>query len=102
MSETTTDNGEEGAFDPTQRRLCADGSCVGVMGDDGRCRACGRTEDEAARGDAVAAAADPAQPEEPAPGGDGFDANRRLCDDGACVGLVGDDGLCRVCGRRAE
>ena len=26
----------------TQRELCADGGCTGVLGDDGRCRACGK------------------------------------------------------------
>ena len=30
---------------------------------------------------------------------EGFDAARRLCDDGACVGVVQDDGKCNVCGR---
>jgi hypothetical protein len=28
-----------------------------------------------------------------------FDPNRQLCPDGACVGLLGPDGLCSVCGR---
>jgi hypothetical protein len=31
-----------------------------------------------------------------------FDPTRRLCDDGSCVGVVGADGVCRVCGRRVE
>ena len=25
--------------------------------------------------------------------------NRELCPDGACVGLIGSDGKCKVCGR---
>jgi chemotaxis receptor (MCP) glutamine deamidase CheD len=29
------------SFDPQRRRLCADGSCVGLVGADGRCRVCG-------------------------------------------------------------
>ena len=27
-----------------------------------------------------------------------FDPNRQLCPDGSCVGLLGPDGLCSVCG----
>ena len=26
---------------------------------------------------------------------------RELCPDGACVGVIGDDGLCKTCGRAA-
>jgi len=32
----------------------------------------------------------------------GFDSKRRLCDDGSCVGIVGADGVCGTCGRKAE
>jgi hypothetical protein len=32
----------------------------------------------------------------------GFDSKRRLCDDGSCVGIVGPDGVCGTCGRKAE
>jgi hypothetical protein len=84
-------------FDPAQRRLCPDGACVGVIGADGKCSVCGRTEAEAADGVVTTA---PEQPE--APDSVGFDPTRRLCDDGACVGIVGDDGVCRACGRRSE
>jgi hypothetical protein len=96
----------ETPFDPTRRRLCADGACVGVLGDDGRCRVCGRTEAQAAAGEDVAAL-DVAKDDAPAgaeagPAGGGFDPKRRLCDDGSCVGVIGDDGACRVCGRRAD
>ena len=34
------------AIDPAEwerRRLCGDGTCIGVLGDDGRCKVCGRT-----------------------------------------------------------
>ena len=33
-------------------------------------------------------------------GGDEWD-QRQLCPDGACVGVIGDDGTCTVCGRSA-
>jgi hypothetical protein len=98
-------------FDPTQRRLCPDGACVGVIRADGRCSECGRTEAEAAAGEPPAdlgARLDfEAAPDGQAAGGTGadavgFDPTRRLCDDGACVGVVGDDGVCRACGRRSQ
>ena len=41
------------------RALCPDGACVGVIGDDGRCKVCGRTAPQPAH------AVDPADAEEP-------------------------------------
>jgi hypothetical protein len=95
---------DDAPFDPTSRKLCPDGACVGVIKADGVCSVCGRTEAQAAAGE-EADASDEAPgegPEAQAAGAGGFDTKRRLCDDGACVGVVGDDGVCRVCGRRAE
>jgi hypothetical protein len=93
-------------FDPTRRKLCPDGTCVGVIGEDGRCGECRRTEAEAEDVDSVGDHFDAAREGaagDRAPDADGFDpTTRRLCDDGNCVGIVGDDGLCRVCGRRSE
>jgi hypothetical protein len=94
---------EESTFDPN-RRLCPDGSCVGVLGADGLCSVCGHPEGaardadppERAAGEAVGGA------QVDAGGGAGFDSRRRLCDDGSCVGVVGADGVCGVCGRKAE
>ncbi|HVX94722.1 MAG TPA: hypothetical protein VHK47_07430 [Polyangia bacterium] len=97
MEESTQ---ESPSFDPT-RKLCPDGSCVGVIDANGVCSECGRTEAQAEAG-AEAPSVFGATPEGAPSGEGGFDANRRLCDDGACVGVVGDDGTCRVCGRRAE
>jgi hypothetical protein len=99
-----------GTFDPARRRLCPDGACVGVVGPDGRCRECRRTEAQAAAGAEVeleAAPPDVSSAAEPTPAaatsqGGGFDPKRRLCDDGTCVGVVGSDGVCRVCGRRSN
>ena len=115
---------EETPFD-SKRRLCPDGACVGVIGADGRCSVCRRT------GSAAAAAADiessdddadlvPASTSVAPPSvasasasdagssagassaASGFDAKRRLCDDGSCVGIVGADGVCGTCGRKAD
>jgi hypothetical protein len=104
----------ETAFDP-RRRLCPDGSCVGIIGADGRCSVCQRppgaaasaaSDDDDSEGEGElnataaaemgagesASAADPAS---------GFDPARRLCDDGSCVGVVGADGACSTCGQKA-
>jgi hypothetical protein len=108
-----------GTFDPARRRLCPDGACVGVIGPDGICRECGRTEAAAAAGETAVsmtgeaasepdqdtrATADPTDGADAGPAGatGAFDSKRRLCDDGSCVGVVGEDGVCRVCGRRSQ
>jgi hypothetical protein len=101
MSDAET---EDAPFDPS-RRLCPDGACVGLIGSDGLCGVCGRTEAQAAAGEEAPeldAGGDGAGGGGDGAGGGGFDTKRRLCDDGSCVGVVGDDGVCRVCGRRAE
>jgi hypothetical protein len=99
------------------REVCPDGACIGVIGDDGTCKVCGRAApnwgNERARGlvddqtdaepddelepdageDEMADAPTTADPE-----GDGDWDHRELCDNGACVGVIGDDGVCSVCG----
>ena len=106
------------------RELCPDGDCIGVIGADGKCKVCGtpgttkpfRTsadpdereredeeeeqerladddEDEGGDDEAVEAAAGAAT------GGEWGD--RRLCRDGSCIGVIGEDGNCKVCGTRA-
>jgi hypothetical protein len=106
-------------FDPQRRRLCADDSCVGIVGPDGRCRVCGlahpdgpgqgtafsaaasldRDDDALAEADDVDLAADSAQTGTDASSDGGFNASRALCPDGSCVGVLGADGRCKVCGR---
>lgn len=95
-----------------QRLLCPDDACIGVIGTDGTCKVCGRVapnwgderkrglietndEDEASAGDQGPPAYAPA-PEAP----QGWD-DRTLCPDDACIGLIGDGGTCKVCGRSA-
>jgi hypothetical protein len=107
----------DGSFD-SRRRLCPDGACIGVIGSDGRCGECGRTTDGKPRviagGEEPAAAAGNIDEGDAADADDaraattsataaagGFDPNRRLCDDGSCVGVVGADGRCSVCGTQA-
>ena len=112
----------EGKFDP-HRRLCPDGACIGVIGENGVCKVCGRSaggkdaapgfvpsqtdaygdddedadEDEDAEG---AVAPDAGQQKAAAAGA--FDPNRRLCPDGSCLGVIGADGVCNVCGQKAD
>ena len=108
---------EETAFNP-KRRLCPDGSCVGVLGSDGRCSVCRRSAGEAGAASAEAPTeawaesraariddddGDDARSALAADGAtSGFDPTRRLCDDGSCVGVVGADGVCGTCGRKAD
>ena len=96
-----------------QRRLCPDGNCIGVIGADGRCKECGRPggDDPAGVPDAVPPmspddATDPeASPADAIPSEGHEDteadhwANRRLCPDGNCIGVIGADGRCKECGR---
>ncbi len=104
-----SENDDNSTFNP-RRRLCPDGSCVGIIGDDGKCTICGTS-------DAVASASTSST----APAGDtseeplieanevpaeenaasGFDPNRRLCGDEACIGVIGEDNRCSVCGKPA-
>ena len=101
----TADNENENntGFDP-KRRLCPDGTCVGVISPDGKCSVCGSTGADLAADEAfVDSAADHDLPDEAAAplAGDAFDPNRRLCSDEACIGIIGTDGRCNVCGKAA-
>jgi hypothetical protein len=99
------------------RELCPDGACIGVIGKSGTCTVCGKkgsgktatdsaadadteaeTDTEAAADPATATAATAAAGSDPAPGGSEWD-QRKLCPDGACVGVIGAKGRCSVCGR---
>lgn len=106
-----------------QRQLCPDGSCVGVIGQDGLCKVCGhaapnwgdermrglQTPDEAGEDDEEYDDEDDEyededdadiQPGTPVEIGEWKE--RALCPDGACIGVIGDDDKCRVCGKSAE
>jgi len=108
----------EGKFDP-HRRLCPDGACIGVIGDDGRCRVCGRSasggeapagfvaqgpeNDDQDGDDDVREVDGPGDGKHAMPAKAGaFDPNRRLCPDGSCLGVLGPDGVCNVCGQKAD
>jgi hypothetical protein len=112
---------EESTFD-RRRRLCPDGACVGLIGDNNLCKVCGQPAD--GNPDALAVAPEavttwdgslsesddsalPGTLEDVAQLGEaeeagGFDPKRKLCSDDSCVGVVGADGRCGVCGRPGE
>ncbi len=86
---------EEASFDADQRELCSDGACTGVIGDDGKCKECGKT----ASGEVVST--ESVEPDFKAERGDHvFDEDRALCSDGACIGVLNSQGICKVCGQR--
>jgi len=101
-------------FDPSTRTLCPDPSCIGVLDEHGICPVCGRRgapgapagttqtdvaalqdENDEEQGSAAGRTSDAAP-------GEGFDAGRRLCPDGGCLGVIGAEGRCNVCDRRAS
>jgi hypothetical protein len=111
----------EGKFDP-HRRLCPDGACIGVIGSDGRCHVCGRAASGGPAAAALAVSTDENEVDDEVDGEDdgedetgdeseslvaaaasagGFDPKRRLCPDGDCLGVIGADGVCNVCGKKA-
>lgn len=114
------------------RVLCSDESCIGVIGPDGRCKECGKPyEGELPAGFSnPAPESDSASPtdravvelgrDEPAadlnaddsdnpdhipPDGNQVDdewAERILCSDESCIGVIGPDGKCKECGKPYE
>lgn len=99
------------------RVLCTDPLCIGLVGPDGRCAECGAagpilTDEQraqmarAARTDAdaeaqadvpVEAVREALETAAGAASADAFD-DRQLCPDAGCIGILGEDGRCKVCG----
>jgi hypothetical protein len=107
-------------IDWDHRELCPDGACTGIVGPDGVCKVCGKAVpnwgDERMRGlqnepdadeDDEEADDDEYEDDDEAAADDASDehagewSERKLCDDGACVGVIGSDGKCTVCGKRS-
>lgn len=97
---------ENDALDLSERQLCSDGNCLGVIGEDGRCKLCGRPADasESAGSDEGWSRHDDhdGEVQQDADGDHGDFSERALCPDGNCVGVIGEDGRCKVCGRAAS
>lgn len=98
-----------------RRTLCSDGSCIGVIGPDGKCKECGKPyegdlpeagafeenvpdETEDVVSESVTENADSEHTENL----DEEWENRRLCSDGNCIGVIGPDGRCKECGKPFE
>lgn len=108
---------EEQPVDLTSRELCPDGACIGVIGPDGKCKVCGTAapatsagpiaslssadHNGAGRSSASDAGDDGGEGDDQDDGGEPPPdlAARRLCSDGACIGVIGEDDRCRVCGK---
>ena len=97
------------------RVLCSDGSCIGVIGPDGRCKECGKeyegtlAEEHFSENEESSPAEDSFEKEDPSPDDMPHEAheaaehddwqNRVLCSDGNCIGVIGPDGRCKECGK---
>ncbi len=103
------------------RILCSDGNCIGVIGPGGHCKECGRKyegdlpemsdsgddedtveseNEETVESEVVSSAATSEKLEdEPDVVDDDDWANRVLCSDGNCIGVIGPDGKCKECGK---
>jgi len=111
---TSTDN------DWDRRILCSDGNCIGLIGPDGRCKVCGlpyegelpvsakvavQDEEDSSDVSPEASSAGEQMPDtkesearEKKTAGDDWE-DRTLCIDGSCIGVIGPDGRCKVCGK---
>ena len=97
------------------RVLCSDGSCIGTIGPDGRCKECGKpyegdlkftpsveTVPDITGKEFSAPTQNPASDKISATDDVISDAdweNRVLCSDGSCIGTIGSDGRCKECGK---
>jgi hypothetical protein len=110
-----SENDSNPTFNP-RRKLCSDGSCVGIIADGGKCTVCGISDAGATDSplpfpitgdvlDEADGANDETLLESDEPAGENlpsdFDPNRRLCSDDDCIGVIGEDNRCRLCGKPA-
>ena len=102
------DEDEELGDDDEPRELCSDDMCVGLIGQDGFCRECGKPGETASidprtRGlrsdEDVAEELEAKITKGDIPAAPADFADRRLCPDGGCIGVIGKDGKCKECGR---
>lgn len=95
----------EEEFTTEGRILCEDDTCIGVVGEDGRCRECGKLQ-----GGTPGASVEPADVPAPQPEAEEKEdataeraapdpEERTCCPDDTCIGIIGEDGKCGVCGK---
>ena len=126
-AEISEENGKETAISDSEwenRKLCSDGNCIGVIGEDGRCNECGKkyqgplpeknaVEEEDLAPEETSAEKGGLPPEEESAKAvesikeddyltDSDWGNRKLCSDGNCIGVIGPEGRCKECGKPYE
>ncbi len=93
-------------IDWEKRTLCSDESCIGVIGQDGRCKECGLPF-VSELSEKIPAASDLQETDPETVPESGEDAGsqtdidwekRSLCSDESCIGVIGPDGRCKECG----
>ena len=88
-----------------KRILCSDESCIGTIGTDGRCNECGKAyQGELPQGQIVKNVQAVAMEEQASANTQSTESHdywdqRILCGDESCIGTIGPDGKCRVCGK---
>ena len=100
MAEIIFDESE----DWDKRILCSDGSCIGTIGADGKCRECGKPyEGVLPEGHGTESTHQPVMEETKQVSSDATESDdwdkRVLCSDGNCIGVIGPDGKCKECGK---
>jgi hypothetical protein len=90
-----------------KRTLCSDGSCIGTIGPDGKCKECGKIYEgelpavHGARNEKTVTIEE--KQVLSADNDSDDDWNKRvLCSDGACIGVIGPNGKCKECGKPWE
>ena len=101
------------------RILCSDGSCIGIIGPDGRCKECGKISKKGKQKDSRKTQTEPQQDtilaeddtakvkedvlsqlDDEAVSQEDIDwENRTLCSDESCIGVIGPGGRCKECGK---
>jgi hypothetical protein len=99
MTEVILDEHE----DWEKRILCSDGSCIGTIGPDGKCKECGKPYEgnlpEKPIIDVIQAKT-AESPKEVSADVESDEWDKRvLCSDGSCIGVIGADGKCKECGK---
>ncbi|PKN66764.1 MAG: hypothetical protein CVU54_17800 [Deltaproteobacteria bacterium HGW-Deltaproteobacteria-12] len=88
-----------------KRVLCIDESCIGTIGPDGKCKECGKVYEgklPERHDESVVQTVTAEKEKHVEPTGKDTDDDwdqRVLCRDGACIGVIGDDGKCKECGK---
>jgi hypothetical protein len=88
-----------------KRSLCSDESCIGTIGTDGKCKECGKVYEGKLPAGGSTKSVQKTKIEkqttvssEEAESDDDWE-KRVLCVDEACIGVIGDDGKCKECGK---